>query len=986
MRHWLQLATRNWRAKPGRAVAAVAAIALGVGTVVSVTCFYESVRRAVTDQVVTHWLGNSHLTVEPPLGHWGRVRQSLAEPLARVQNVKHVTCRLKRAITVRLSRPGAALRSVNVDATGIVPATEYLFRDYRGVEGRTPRAGERGVAVIERKSAEEWGLGIGDTISLAINDEAPTRDFEIVGTYEVRRVATFQRPTVLLPIQDIQELKGEQGEVTSIDVMLTDTSPEALHRAADAVREIVKQANAEHDQNWQVSTAETKLQQLQEAERVTQLVLTLVAFVALLTSFFIILTTMSMGIVERIRVLGMMRCVGITRLQLTALVLGEVVPMGVVGILVGVPVGLALTRLGALLVPQYVEGVAISEWGMWLAVGGGGLTVLAAAVLLVVQVARISPLEATAPEARPPRTFLTVLAALSGVATLMIHQWMIDSVEAHQWFEPIIAFCGVATIYLGYVLLAPLVVLLAGTATIHVVSAMLRIRPKLARDQIGRSPWRSAAICWMLMVGLSLIVYIAVRSESVIAAWDFPSKLPSTFVWSPNRVSYGVLEEIRDVPGVTDATVVGEIGCRTGPPEQEATSFLEGLKKKFKQPVPATFVAGELETFLEMTKLGFLQGDLQDTVQKLRHGGYVLLPPESARTYGLGVGDKITLSVGRRSAEFEVAGVVESPALDIAVSFFQADSYMMLAAGGSFLGTLEDARRCFGIDSVTMFMMNIDLPRSRRPQEFTADTVPDTADAAIAESMLAWQDRLPNQRAALVEIAPKLSVYVEGERERQGSDVESGTPLRTGRWPDPAVRREIIRFQQALNDTALEWADLDAQQRWEMFRERLVLRKVAQVMDRSNVQIGSLRTLKEKIDGEIREATLLMSAIPAIALIVAALGVANLMMVNVNTRSRQIAVVRAVGATKSQVVRLVLSEALALGALGSVLGVALGLHSAASVNTLSAELIGFMTTAVVPWGQVVGAVILTLVICLAAGVGPARYASRNNIVDAMAAM
>jgi len=32
-----------------------------------------------------------------------------------------------------------------------------------------------------------------------------------------------------------------------------------------------------------------------------------------------------------------------------------------------------------------------------------------------------------------------------------------------------------------------------------------------------------------------------------------------------------------------------------------------------------------------------------------------------------------------------------------------------------------------------------------------------------------------------------------------------------------------------------------------------------------------------------------------------------------------------------------------------------------------------------------GAVVLTLAICLLAGIGPARYAARNNIVDAMAA-
>ena len=966
MRHWLQLATRSWRAKPGRAIASTAAIALGVGTVVSVTCFYESVRRAVTDQVVTNWLGKSHLSVEPPTAHWGRVDQALSVRLAGIENVQHLTYRLKRHLTVVLSAEEAELEAAGVDAIGIDPQTEYLFREYREVRGRLIQPGERGVAVIEAKSADDWGVPIGEAIRVAVSAGAASQLFTVVGTYETRRVAQFQRPTVLLPLLDLQALKNEAGQVTVIDLMLKDASAQGLRRTAEQVREVVKQSGG----NYQVSTAEARLEQLREAERVTQLILTLVAFVALLTSFFIILTTMSMGIVERIAVMGMMRCVGVTRLQLAVLVLVEVVPMGIVGVLAGLPIGLGLTHLGAMLVPKYVPQVAISAWGMRLAMVGGVVTTLAAAGLLVLQVCRVSPLEAANPEAKPPRTSLVVVAALLGAVMLLFHEWMIGSIEAAQWFKPLVAFGGVASIYMGYVLLAPALVLIVGTAIVHLVSMVLRVRQKLARDQIGRSPWRSAAVCWMLMVGLSLIVYIAVRSESVIGAWDFPSRLPATFVWSPNHVPYDTLDKVRQVPGVADTTVVCDIPCKAGDPESEATSFLQGMKDRFRSAVPTTFVAGELETFLAMTKLGFLQGDLETAVAKLKRGGYVLLPPESARTYGLDVGDRITITVDDRSAEFEVAGVVESPALDIAVTFFHADSYMMLAAAGSFLGTLDDARERLGIDRVSMFMLDIDLPRSRRPVEFKADQPPEIPLRRLAELLLTWQGRLPNEGETLTRLEPALQSFVDDQASRL----------------DRASAVELTRFALALKDTKPLWDELSGQQRWEEFRERLVLRKVAAVMNRPHAIMGSLRTLKESIDRDIREVTLLMSAIPAVALAVAALGVANLMMVNVSARSRQIAVVRAVGATKSQIVRLVLAEALTLGALGSVVGVALGLHSAYSMNELSSRLIGIEPVFTIPWRHVVGGVGLTVLICLLASIAPARHAARNNIVDAISSL
>ena len=62
MRHWSQLATRNWRAKPVRTIGALFAIALGTGAVVWVTCCYESVRKA-TEEWTSDYVGNSSINI-----------------------------------------------------------------------------------------------------------------------------------------------------------------------------------------------------------------------------------------------------------------------------------------------------------------------------------------------------------------------------------------------------------------------------------------------------------------------------------------------------------------------------------------------------------------------------------------------------------------------------------------------------------------------------------------------------------------------------------------------------------------------------------------------------------------------------------------------------------------------------------------------------------------------------------------------------------
>ncbi len=980
MRHWLQLATRSWRAKPGRVSASLLAVALGVGTVVTMTSFYESIRHAVSDQVVSHWLGNSHITVQSPGGHWGKVRQGLAEPISQLDNVEAVTTRLLRRVNLLRwaadsARPGAESPGkelvAEVDANGIVPATEEAFRELKTLTGRRIEPGERGAAVIEALSARESGLAIDDKVIL----ECAGREmgFTIVGTFERPRVGEFQRPEIQVNLEDLQELKREAGIVTIIDIMLKDSSSPALARTAEDIGKVALDKKA----GVQVLTAAARLKQLEEAERITQLILVLVAFIALLTSFFIIVTTMGMGIVERMVSLGMMRCVGVTRAQLTALVLVELLPIGIVGTAMGVPVGIGLTHLGAGLVPDYVPQVLVSGWGLQLAVIGGLLTTLVGSVVLLIQVGRVSPLSAVNPESQPPRWIWIVVVGVLGVLSLGAHHWMLGSVDHALWFKPVVALCGTVTIYLAYVLIAPAVIMLIGWAVVGGVASLLRINRKLARDQISRAPWRSAGICWMLMVGLSLIVYLAVRGESITAAWDFPSRLAEAFVWAREPVSRSRLENVRQLPGVGECTAIHNIVCTVG---TEKSAFMRLLK-------PFTmFVAGEPESFLSMAKLEFLEGNQEEALAKLRAGGYLLLPPESSRGLNLHYGDRVKLTISNRTAEFEVAGVVQSPALDIAVSYFQADSYMTLAASGAVLGTLDDARDKFLIDEISTILLDFDFPEMEPPADFESQTPPSLGLESVARSMLAWAPYLPCEAERLGGVADSLSGFAEG---KSGLTPEAGS--------------ELTRYEQALSFVAQTreqqskplfgagllaaeiWEDLTPQARWELFREQLVMRKIACALGRPDAQGGSVRRLKQSIDQDIRRATLLVSVIPMIALLVATLGVANLITASVNARTRQIAVLRAVGAVKSQIVRLVLSEALTLGVMGCVIGVGLGLHTAYSMNYITEQLVGVELGFAIPWSRVVGAVILTLFIALLAGVGPARHAARNNIVDALQA-
>jgi len=968
MRHWLQLATRNWWARPLRAGAVMLAVALGVATVIAVVSVYESVEFAINDQVVNNWVGRSHLTIQTPLGHWGNLEPRFVDDVRRQPNVARVAVRFNTPMRVQMPEGVADVpqsryrrdgRLIEINAIGVEPEHEYEFRQLRDLAGRALQPDDTGMVVVDRQLARDLRLGIGDVIGVEPFIGDPPQEFRIVGTYAAARVAQFQRPSLYFPIVDVNALRQTQNAISVIDAIVHDESPAALEATAEALRGLIRG----YRWNYEVTTATAKLNQLRAAQQITRLVLVLFSAISLLTSFFIIATTMSMGMMERIRLLGTLRCVGVTRGQLALLVLAEVLPLGVAGIILGIPTGIGLTHLGVAFVPhvdRYVQTVVFGVWGMTVAALGGLLTTLAAVGAVVVQAIGVSPLRATTPEARAPRRSTVVVAVGVAGVLLAIHLAMVAHVSPLGWTQPLVVLAGMGCVYAAYVLLAPAAVLLLGSAALFVIAPLLGIRRKLVRDQVGRAPWRSAGVCWMLMVGLSLIVFFGIRGESIVHAWDFPSKMAGTFVWSERPFSARLVDEVRKLPGVVAVTPINDVMCSVRSREQ---SILNMFKSK------SVFVGGDPDTFLAMSQLEFLEGSEPDARAKLAHGGYILLPAEAAHAFGYGLGDKVPVTIGATTHELEVAGVVRSPSMDIAVSFFQADTYMMIAAASAVLGTLDDLARHFHVHDHTMYLMDLEPGESAAPSLFTQDARPQLDLTQFASLAIECSRLIPAEGKILERHLPALRSLVAG----------------TGTDSGPAARAELARYMEALSQAAQNWEDVTPAERWEIFRDGLILGTVRKTINRPEAMTGSIRRLKQRIDQDIRTATLVISAMPLMSLIVASIGVANLMMVNVATRSRQIAILRAVGATQSQIARLVIIEAMVLGAIGCCVGVLLGMHLAHADGLVWKNLIGIEMPWAVPWRRVLGAVVLTWLICVLSGIGPAMRAARRNVIDAMQA-
>jgi ABC-type antimicrobial peptide transport system permease subunit len=163
--------------------------------------------------------------------------------------------------------------------------------------------------------------------------------------------------------------------------------------------------------------------------------------------------------------------------------------------------------------------------------------------------------------------------------------------------------------------------------------------------------------------------------------------------------------------------------------------------------------------------------------------------------------------------------------------------------------------------------------------------------------------------------------------------------------------------------------------------ERLVpaVRAAVREVDRDQ-PISDVRTMEQRIDaaaGSRRLSMLLLGIFAGVALVMACLGLYGLMAYAVAQRTRELGVRMAIGASRRQVLGLVLAQGARLALVGSAIGVA---GSLALTRVIQGQL--YETRATDP--LTIGAVVVLLtVVTLLATLLPAHRATRIDPVSAL---
>lgn len=651
--------------------------------------------------------------------------------------------------------------------------------------------------------------------------------------------------------------------------------------------------------------------------------------VAFLASAFIIFTALNMGITERMRQLGMLRAVGMSRCQGAWYVFFNSLLLGAAGAglgLLGGYVALMATTLGR---PElFPHGVALDWLCYVLALGCSLGGALAGMVFPLWSVWRLSPLEALAPtSAFNFRAFPRVLCGIG--LLLLLPAYIICYLLELPAMTRYIAYAaiGAPAAGIGCILLTPALIFAAERIFTRPLARLLRLAPEFLAGQLTGRLWQSAGVAISLTIGLGLFIAVQTWGYSMYEPFRPERDMPDAIIsFLPDGLPPELAGEVAEAPGIMPGRCA-PLYLRQLPAAQKTMQHLRGKEQVMINQ--DNFLVVGIDPLMvfggdnPIITARFTQGNREEALAKVARGGYCIVPHTFYNFSGLGVGERIAVNSGGgrpggrdapgrdgesgREFELEIAGVVDMP-----WHLMSAWTGMRGLDGASF-GTLS----IVFVDTQTA----LNLARTPNVYFFWANLEADFK-ALPLEERLARLDAQMARIEGLVERAPLL-------------DPTTGEEL-----PAPRQRSTVT-----LEDNVLNLAS------WRAF-------------------------------GMINR----MSELPAWALGITMLAVINLILSTVWLRRREFGVLRAVGMSGGQLMRLLLAEGVLICLTACLLSLFFGVYFAACVSSLArytSMFGGLPIVLVVPWLKILGAVLVTLLVGTLVSLIPAALTMRRTPVELM---
>ena len=252
--------------------------------------------------------------------------------------------------------------------------------------------------------------------------------------------------------------------------------------------------------------------------------------------------------------------------------------------------------------------------------------------------------------------------------------------------------------------------------------------------------------------------------------------------------------------------------------------------------------------------------------------------------------------------------------------------------------------------------------------------------SSVAETLFPDTDPI-GQTVKISNLRFTVVGVMESEEGMMGGDDSVYVPISVVMYrlnPNRTSSGDHIVSNIYLEGVSTKKNDLAISQVSSLLRERHNLTET----DDDDFSISSQKDIKDTLTETSNTLTKLLTVTAAVALLVAAIGIMNIMLVSVTERTREIGIRKAVGAKRRNILLQFLLEASSISVIGGLIGIGVGIgvsHLLSGIITLERSPI----ETVVTMNIIILAFFVALGVGLVSGIYPAMRAARLNPIDAL---
>ncbi|MXW60641.1 MAG: FtsX-like permease family protein [Acidimicrobiaceae bacterium] len=1030
-----KLIRRNISGKPFRFLLTCSAVTLGVMFTVGVFVFTDSLR-ATFGNIAEDIDGDTEFAVRAEVEFGERelvgtpVGDDVVDLLQNIDGVAGVQPQILKFGSVPIDGDGEAQTANPAPNLGVNWPDQSSVPGLFIQQGRPPQG--PGEFALDSDAFAEGNFAIGETYSV-INPAGPG-EFDLVGTFFFASPDENALVGAKLVAYETTTAREVINLGTGYDQITFETRASADSAAVGAAVAAALPDGIELVTGEQLVEEQTA--DFEEFIGFFQTFLLVFAFIILAVSAFVIFNVFTILIGQRIRELGLLRAIGASGNQVTAALLGDALLVGLFATVVGTGLGIGFGWSLRWLLARLDFGPGGNElllepatfiWGVGVGIGVS----MASAVAPALRARRISPMAALREDARLSRHVPEANLIIGGIVTMVSWIVVVFAIAANDWL-PILGLGSLAAIgnafgirrlvprlgrygTLGFglaMMLAALVLqleivsvlALVGLAALTIFLGVNSISPMLARplsNIIGRWPLA-------ILLGITGVVTAAAGGLATLGVlFLLITSVIDLISGFDGAALARLLGALALIPVTLSIVLVGVRGVDA--------AFIMGWKLRWVVAGVGLFLFGAAGAVLLLTGLVailtaewgsvvlmpvgvvilglvvFLRGWLPKTLKSNARMARENAGRNPRRSASAAAALMIGLALVSTAAV--VASSFKATFADVLEESVTSDWFVSPSSGGGpdsqFSPALaDDLERLTEAESVVRYRFAFEAYRT-----VFDDVVRDSSAADLAASL----DHLDPDFVALDEsLFGRNSIWVH-EDMATDNDFVLGSAFDI-EFPDGTV--ETVTVAGIFTDSSIYgnrvislelWADrfpssqdqfISVNIRDGVSEEQARAALQSYTDDYPTLNVETRDEFQDRQAGQVDSALTVINVLVGVSVLIALLGISITLALSVFERTRELGLVRAVGMTTRQMLRMVLFEGAIIAVFGGVLGILLGTaFGSVAVSVMPDD---FISALDVPVNDLLTYLVVAAIAGIAAAIVPARRAARLNVLDAIA--